>query len=327
MAEYMQEGQVMSVVDDLIAAGYTGYAGWSPTEAAADYKATGGAGKTGGGGGGGGGGYSPVSAPDLANLQSQVYNVVNPYYQQLAIQAKGDFNTAVQMMQTDYQQGVKQAKETLALTNKYGQGDLQNTLSQLGLTFNNENQNNTDALNKRGMAVYQNNPNGTPNAVQPASFTPTYDVNNYTFGSGVSGANPNLANLGQGGTETEQLRQSQALRAEAAARAGMKPLEQAGLSFKQYSNPNAGYDPSNPAKSTQGTDLSQLGTAELGELGNYNTQSQQYRNTAQNLANQQRQDVNNLASQYASLGTKSLDANLTGQLNKQYTTNFVTNGT
>lgn len=312
----------------LISMGYGGYQGWGDAEANADYNATGGSGKFTGGSGqsGGAGGYTPLQAPDLANLQSQVYGIVNPYYQQLATQAKGDFNTAVQMMSTDYQQGVKQAKESLALTQKYGTGDLNNTLATLGLTNNKDNQSFLDTLNQRGMAVYQNSANGDPNVVKTSSFNPTYDPNAYTFNAGVSGQNPNIANLGRGGYEADQLRQNQSLQAEAALRAGMKPLEQAGLSYKQQYNPNSGFDPNNPAASTQGTNLANLGTAETGELKSYNTATQNYRNTAQDLANQQTQAVTSLANQYGSLGVKSLDSNLQNQLNKQYQTNFVSSG-
>lgn len=335
----------MGYAADLVNAGYTGYQGWSDANAMADFQKTNGVGKSptpvnnsspaapGGSNSSSSmaglqpdGSYVPFTAPDLSNLRNQAYGIINPYYQELAKQAKGDFNTAVQMMTADYQQGQRQAKETLAYQNKYGGGELQNALSTLGLTFNTENQNNADALNKRGMAVYQNNPNGNPNVIQGADFNPSFDTSNYTYNTGISGPNPNLANLGQGGNETEQLRQSQALRAEATARAGMKPLEQAGISFKQQYNPNSGFDPNNPAASTQGADLSKLGTGELGELKNYNTQTQQYRNQAQQLSNQQSQDINNLASQYAGLNIKSIDSASQNQLQKQYNTNFINSG-
>lgn len=277
-------------------------------------------------GGNGASNYNVVTPADYSTLNTQITNTINPYYQQLATQAKGDFNTAVQMMTADYQQGTKQAKETLAYQQKYGTQDLNNNLAQLGLTFNGENDKQIDTLNSRGAAVYQNNPNGTPNVVTSATYNPSYNINDYSYSGGVSGANPNMNNLGRGGYEMDQLRQDQSLRAEATARAGMKPLEQAGLSYTQYTNPNSGFDINNPAASTQGADLSNLGTAELGALKSYNTNTQNYRDTSQNLANQETQDVNNLTNQYASLGTKSLDSNMTNNLQKQYTTNFVQGG-
>lgn len=315
-------------VDQLVAAGYGGYTGWGDAEARADFNATGGSGKFtfNTGGGGGGGGYTPISAPDLAKLREQVYGAVNPYYQELAKQSKGDFDLAIKMMTADYQQGVKEAKENLAFTQKYGKSELQNALDTLGLNFTRENEAIQDTLNKRGMAVYQNNPNGTPNVVTGANYNPSYDANAYTYNAGVSGQSPNLANLGRGGVEAERLRQDQSLRAEATMRAGMKPLEQAGISFKQFTNPNTGFNPANPAASTQGADLSQLGSSELGALKGYNTQTQKYRDTAQELANRQAQEVNNLASQYAGLGVRSIDTNLQNQIQKQYKTDFIQGG-
>lgn len=310
---------------DLVNAGFTGYQGWDDAGAAANFAATGGEGK-GTANGGGGGGYSPVSAPDLANLRTQVQGALSPYYEELAKQAKGDFNLAVQMMTADYQQGTRQAKETLAYQQKYGTGELQNALSTLGVNFTGENNKQSNDLNTRGMAVYQNSADGTPNVVQPATFNPTYDASNYTYNAGVSAPNSNMANLGRGGTEAELLRQDQQLRAEATMCAGMKPLEQAGISYKQYTNPNSGFDINNPATSTQGADLSQLGTSELGALKSYNTNTQNYRDTSQNLANQEANQVNTLANQYGSLGVKSLDANATNQLQKQYNANFVQSG-
>lgn len=317
----------MPTASELVQAGYYGYQGWDDASANADFNATHGAGKGNpNGGAGGSGGYSPIQAPDLANLQQQVYNVVNPYYQELAKQAKGDFNTAIDMMKADYTQGTRQAKENLAYATKYGLGELSNTLGTLGVNFNQQNEQMMDTLNKRGAAVYQNNPDGSPNVVQPASFNPSYDANAYTVNPGVSGPNPNMPNLGRGGYEADQLRQTQSLQAQAQMRAAMKPLEQAGLSYKQYTNPNAGFDPSNPGRSTQGADLSQLGTAELGQLKGYNTQTQNYRDKAQGLANQQTQAVTSLANQYGGLGVKSIDSNLQNQLQKQYSTNFVQGG-
>lgn len=310
---------------DLVNAGWYGYAGWPDAGAAADFAATGGAGKgnpAGAGNGSGSGGYSPVSAPDIAKLREQVYGIVNPYYVELAKQAKGDFDTAVKMMTTDYSQGTRQAKEKLAYEQKYGTADLKNSLSSLGLQIGQENRTEQDKLNQRGMAVYQNNPDGTPNVVQPGTFNPTYDTNAYTYNGGVN-ASP-TENLGQGGQEFGRLRQDQALRSEALLRTKMQPLEQAGLSFKQYTNPGSGFDINNPSAYTG--DRSQLGTAETSAIKSYNTNTQNYRNTSQDLANQRSNAINGIATQYANTSTKGLDQNATNQLQKEYTNDFIQGG-
>lgn len=309
----------------LINAGYYGYQGWGDREADADFAATGGAGKgnpAGSGSSGGSGGYSPITAPDIAKLREQVYGIVNPYYVELAKQAKGDFDTAVKMMTTDYSQGTRQAKEKLAYEQHYGTADLKNSLSSLGLQIGQENRTEQDKLNQRGMAVYQNNPDGSPNVVQPGTFNPTYDTNSYTYNAGVN-ASP-TENLGQGGQEFGRLRQDQALRSEALMRTKMQPLEQAGLSFKQYTNPGSGFDISNPSAYTG--DRSQLGTAETAAIKSYNTNTQNYRDTTQNLANQRSQAINNLSGQFANTSTKGLDQNATNQLQKEYSKDFLQSG-
>ena len=314
----------MGYAQDLVNSGYHGYQGWGDNEARADFNATGGAGKGGSSGGssGGSGGFQPLSAPDVAKLREQVYGIVSPYYEELAKQAQGDFNTALKMMKDDYSQGVRQAKEKLAITQKYGEGDLKNALAQFGLDIGNENDQTIDKLNQRGMAVYEQGPGMTPNVVTPGAFNPSYDTSAYTFNPGVS-ASP-TENLGRGGQELSKLRQSQALRSEALLRTKMQPLEQAGLNFKQYTNAPTGFDINNPS-SYQG-DRSQLGTSELGAIGKYNTNSQQLRDTQQNLANQKSQQVNSLSSQFAGSGIRQIDSNLQNQLQKENQNTFVRAG-
>lgn len=310
----------------LVAQGYGGYQGWGDVEADADFRATGGAGKLtnrGGGSSGGDGGFQPLSAPDLAKLRDQVYTTISPYYEELAKQAKGDFNLAVKQMRTDYAQGVRQQKEDLALTNKYGQAAFTNALDTLGVTFGNEDRQLTDTLNKRGMAVYENNPDGTPNVVTPGTLNPTYNFNDYSYSQNIP-TQPNAANTGYGGVQLDRLRQDQSLRAEAEMRAKMQPLESAGLNFKQATNPATGFDPNNPASYTG--DRSQLGSLETGLLNKSNSAEQGYRDTTQNLANQRSQQVNNLASQFASTGTKALDTNLQNQLLKEQQNTFIKGG-
>lgn len=307
-----------------IKAAFPGYVGWNdPNAIIADYKATGGSGKGGSTGGAGGSGYSPISAPDLAQLRTQVSSAIHPYYQELAKQANGNFDEAVKLMQGDYQSGVKKAKEDYAYAQKYGVGELNNALSTLGLDFNKQNDSFSDNLNQRGAAVYQNNPDGTPNVVQTASFNPTYDANAYTFNPGVSGPNPNTTNLGRGGYEANQLRQNQSLQAEAQMRASMKPLEAAGMSFKQSTNPN-GFDPSRPLDYTG--DYGQLGSQERSLAGNYQTNKNQLTSTLQGLTGQEAEQTNQLAQSYAGNQIKSLDANAQNSLQKQYQSKFLATG-
>lgn len=223
-------------------------------------------------------------------------------------------------METDYKQGVRQAKEKLAITQRYGEGDLKNALATFGLDVGNENEQLVDKLNQRGMAVYEGAP-GSGNVVTPGAFNPSYDTSSYTFNPGVA-ASP-TENLGRGGQELGKLRQSQALRAEALLRTKMQPLEQAGLNFKQYTNPQ-GFDPSNPTAFTG--DKSQLGTAETSALKSYSGAQQDYIQNLINQKSQQTQNVTSLANMYGQTSNKGLAENATNQLQKQYNADFIKSG-
>src|ERR1035437_1123676 len=312
----------------LVGMGYTGYQGWGDAGANADFNATGGAGK-GSPNGGSSGGSGQISAPDLANLRKQVAGIIggnptadnpHPYYYELAAKANGNFDQAIKIMQGDYTSGVKKAKEDYALQQSTGQGDLQNSMAQLGLTFKGENNNQDDSLNKRGMATYQNNPDGTPNVVTGASFTPTYNTNDFSFSSGVGGTPSNQANLGQGGTEADLLRSSQALRAEATARAGMKPLQQAGLTLKQTTNPGT-FDPNKPLASVG--DAANMGSLERNLQSGYQTQFTNLTDTAAAQKAQQNTDINSIANTYGTTQQKAIDANSQKSIQDQYNTSFV----
>lgn len=316
--------------------GTDAYTGWGETEASYDARNKGISANSNSSSSGNNGGYTPISAPDVAKIRDQISNLLgtqptadnpHPYYYELAKQAKGDFNTAVQLMTSDYTTGVKKAKEDYALQQSQGTGDLNNALSSLGLNFTTENNKEMDDLNKRGMAVYQNNPDGTPNVVTPGTFNPSFDVNNQSYNAGVSGTNPNIANLGQGGTEAEQLRSDQQLRAEAAMRAGMKPLQAAGLNLKQQTNPGTTFNINDPKTyPTDAAGLAQLGTSEQAAVKAYQTAVSGYNTQSANLASQRSQDINNLTSTYANTSTKGLDQSAQNQIQKQYTTDFVQSG-
>lgn len=307
----------------LVNQGFYGYQGWGDQQADADFAATGGAGK-GSSNSSNGSSNGQLSAPDLAKLSLQASGIIHPYYVELAKQAKGNFDEAIKLMQGDYTAGVKKAKEDNALAVKYGAGDLNNALATLGLNFNKENEKQLDTLNSRGMAVYQNNPDGTPNVVQTPTFNPSFDPNNPTsYNAGVSGPNSNQANLGRGGYEAEQARQDQQLRAEATMRAGMKPIEAAGLSLKQQTNPGA-FNPNDPLN--KNVDLSQTGSLERNLAGSYQPAKTGYLNTLQSQKAQENADINNIAQTYGQTQQKSIDANAQNQLQKQYNTDFVTSG-
>lgn len=310
---------------DLVNAGYYGYRGWGDAAAAADYAATGGAGKGGGGGSSSSSssGLPQLSAADLTKLRSQAYDATQSYYEKLAAQAKGDFATAVKLMTTDYQQGVRQAKEKAAYEEKYGTSDLNNALSSLGITFGKENESLLSSLNKRGMAVYQNGPDNQPNVVAPTTFTPNANTTDFTYSDNLSTPNP-TANLGRGGFELARLQNDQSLRAEAMAKAKLQPLEQSGITLKQYTNPATGFDPNNPGAYTG--DMSKLGTAETGLINKNQTQSQSLRNTLQTQANQRSTDINQISNQAAQTGQKSLDQGYINQLQKEQQNSFVQGG-
>src|SRR3990167_1183125 len=257
-------------------------------------------------GGGSSSGSGQISSADLVKLREQAYNATQSYYEKLAKESKGDFDIAVKLMTADYTQGVRQAKERLAYTEKYGKIDLENALSTLGLGFGNENESLVDTLNKRGMAVYE----GEGNVVKPASFTPSFSVADYTVNPGV-GISP-TEKLGRGGTELSKLRSGQALRAEALMRAKMQPLEQAGLTFKQYTNPQGGFNPNNLG-GFKG-DLSMLGTAEQGLAGGYESAFQNYRNRATALAGQRSGQINEIAGQAANTSNRTIDQSFINQI-------------
>lgn len=306
---------------------YSFYSNWADAGRVEGDLRAGGNGVSGGGPGGsssGGGSSGQISAPDLAKLSLQAAGIVHPYYAELAKQAKGNFDEAVRLMQGDYTAGVKKAKEDNALAVKYGSGDLNNALDQLGLSFAKENDSNISKLNERGAAVYQNNPDGTPSVVTPGTFNPSFDPNTFNYNAGVSGTNPNINNLGRGGYEAEQARKDQSLRAEATMRAGMKPLEQAGITLKQTTNTPAGFNPNDPLN--KNVDLSQAGSLERNLAGSYQPKKESYLSTLGQQKQQENQSINNIASTYGNTQQKAIDQNAQDQLNKQYNTDFLQSG-
>lgn len=95
-------------------------------------------------------GYTAPSVTDISSKFNEFLqraakdpDIVN-YYNQLLQQAGQDTQLAEQYLESDYQTGIR---NTIS--------NLQGSLQQLGLTFKQENQQQQDTLNKRGIAVTQ----------------------------------------------------------------------------------------------------------------------------------------------------------------------------
>ncbi len=317
----------MPSASELVAMGFHGYAGWGDREADADFKATGGAGKGGPSSGfnTGPAGFQPVNAADLAKLRQQAADILKDYYVGLVKNAEGDFDLAVKMMRGDYESGVRGEKEKLLFAQKYGTGELDNAIKTLGLDFIKEGESFIDNLNKRGMAVYQNTPEGNPNVVQTPTFNPSFDTTNYTFNAGVSQVP--TANLGRGGVEANRLRTQQQLRAEASMRAGMKPLEAAGMQFKQYTNPGGvNVNDPNTFSNLTSEQLAGLGSAERQAINKYQGSRQNLRNTRLNIGNQYQGAISDLATQAANTQEKKISTDLANQFQKELTSDFIQGG-
>lgn len=285
---------------------------------------------------GGSGGTKALTAPDVAALRDQVYKTLQPYYTQLAKESQGDFNRAVQSLQEDYVKGTRDAKINYAFTQNQQSEELKNTLSTLGITNTQDQDALIDNLNKRGMAVYQNNPDSTPNAVQRSAITSNTDTN-IPVGTPINDTstimNPQDAQMGRGGYELAQLQEQQRLRQEAQQRAATKPIEDAGIKLKQYTNLPAGVDPNLPpdqlakALSASGVDRSQLGTAEQGLVRGEEQQTRDLQKTQEDLANQRSGEVGNIAGGLAATGTKSLGSEMENELLQEQKNTFVNSGT
>lgn len=318
----------MGAAADLVAQGYYGYQGWDDSSAAADFKATGGSGKgnsNGGGPNGSGGGFQPLSPTDIVDIQNKVYNQLKPYYMQLLTEANGDYDRAVKKLNDDYSNGVRVATSNYNTGTQNTLGDLGNSLAALGINFNQEQDQGIDSLNKRGMAVYQNGPDGQPNVVQKqlpiAGNTNPSSANLNTLnttGADMSGINPteqygNQANLGQGGHELNQMLQDQQLRQEAVQRAGNQKLQTLGMDFKNYTNPTA-------------TDPAQMGTAELSKQQGLTQAARDKQLAGEGIYNQMQNQVSNLSSGFANNQVKANDVKLGNMYNVQSANDFINNG-
>lgn len=288
-----------------------------------------------GGSSGGGGGFQPLSAPDVAKLREEVYKTLQPYYLQLAKEAQGDFDRASKILQEDYLKGTRDQRVEYEFTRKQQTEELRNTLAQLGITNLQDQESAIDKLNQRGMAVYQNNPDGTPNVVKAsdiASNTNTNVAPGQAMDNTSTVMNPQNPNLGRGGHELAQLQQAQKLRQEAQQRAATKPIEAAGIQLKQYTSLPDGIDPNLPpdqlAKklAAPGVDRSQLGSAEQGLIRGTEQKTRELQQTQQDLATQRSQDISNIVTPLAQAGTKALGSEMENRLLKERQTSFVNTG-
>lgn len=287
-----------------------------------------------GGEGGGSNGPSTLSAPDVSALRDQVYETLKPYYVQLAKEANGDYDRAVSQLREDYTKGVRDQKVQFAFTQNKQTEELRSTLATLGITNIQDQNDAIDKLNQRGMAVYQNNPDGTPNALKSSDVVSNTDTNvapGGTFDNTSTIANPADANMGRGGYELAQLQQSEKLRQEAQQRAATKPIEQAGINLKSYTN-TGGVDPNLPpdqlakALAAPGVDRSQLGSAEQDLVRGTETQTRDLQKTQEDLGTQLRSDVSNTVGPIAASGTKAIDNSTQDELQKEQQTKFVNTG-
>lgn len=309
----------MSTVSDLVAAGFPGYAGWNDAAAAADFAATKGAGKGNGRGGGVPGQFQAVQAPDIQAIQDKVFNQLKPYYLQLLKESNGDLQRATDALKQDYAKGTRQALEDYNRQTGYGLQDLQNSLDSLGISFNSEQEQKVDELNKRGMASYEGGAVGVqplnPGSYNPAGATrggvPAGSVDN--SGMGAYTPTMNMANTGRGGYELDQMRKNQALRQEALQRSANQKLQGFGIDYTRYTNPNA-------------TDPSMRGTAENTLNRGIDSETRAAQQRAENLYQQLGQNTMNLAQGFAASGVDASKANVSNLYQKDQQQTFINSG-
>lgn len=290
---------------------------------------------TGGGTTGVGAAGQPLNAPDMAKLRDQVYNTLKPYYTQLAKEAQGDFDRAAKILEEDYVKGTRDARVNFAFTQKQQVDDLKNTLDILGITNAKDQESLIDDLNKRGMAVYQNNADGTPNVLKTSPITANTNMNTNAgdaFDNTSKVISPTDANMGRGGYELARLQQDQRLRQEAQQRAATRPIEEAGIKLKQYTNLPAGINPNQStsalakALSAPGVDRSQLGESEQNLVRGTEQRTRELQKTQEDLANQRSNDISSIAIPLGQTGVSALGSQMENQILKEKQNSFVSTG-
>lgn len=102
---------------------------------------------------------SNFNVPDLNSYMQSAYQALAPYYTQILQQAQGDYNTAMTMLNNQKSLSDYQANAESALSNYQLNQNTQAALQTLGLQFPQETNQLLDALNKRGIATTQQQPN------------------------------------------------------------------------------------------------------------------------------------------------------------------------
>lgn len=129
------------VVDNLVASGYGGYAGWPDEAAQNDFNAGHGDGKRTGGGSAGAAGVPPPFNFDYAGEATKAYGELGPYYTRLIEWANGDMNKVLSRLTEDYDRGLRVKKEDTAAGQKQidlaqGQADIRQGQSQENIKNN-----------------------------------------------------------------------------------------------------------------------------------------------------------------------------------------------
>jgi len=141
--------------------------------------------------------------PDLDPLIKEAYDKLAPYYAKLLAESQGDVNKAMARLEEDYASGMRYNTEDVERETGYAKTDLDAALSQLGITFPQEQEKLLDTQNQRGIALTESpQPNGgIPQPLQVASE-------------------------GRAGYETGTLREDQKLRQEAVQRTAQRNVDQ-----------------------------------------------------------------------------------------------------
>ena len=147
---------------------------------------------------------------------------LKPYYQKLLDNANGDLKEAQTRLDYDYNTGSRYNQEDFATLTGRANEDAVSSLKSLGLTINNENEQQTDTQNKRGIALNQNE-NNQVGVAQPGMMT--YD----------SSGNPVVTGTGRAGVEKSMLQEDQSLRREAINRSKNRALQDIGINTTRKS--------------------------------------------------------------------------------------------
>lgn len=170
----------MGYAQDLVQAGYSGYAGWGDNEAKANFKATQGAGKYAQGGGGTTGGGTQVNNFDFAAEAQKAYGELGLYYDRLLKESQGDTTKVLARLTEDYDTGLRnQTQDTQATQAGYDRAQTEAD-RQAGLGRENL------VSSAVGRGIYQKSAYGPAN--DQANGRGIFDTNLLNFNTGVNAA-------------------------------------------------------------------------------------------------------------------------------------------